>query len=344
MSRVRRSTRSASRGVPKDTMPSSEQVQTVRIHGHDRAYVKVGSGPALLLIHGIGSRHETWWPVIDELSQNYTVIAPDLLGHGQSAKPRADYSIGGYANGMRDLLTVLGIDRVTVVGHSLGGGVAMQFAYQFPQRTERIVLVGTGGLGPEVNPIIPLCTVPGSDLSLAGLASRPVRKVGVPLLNALHASGLPMTADLDQLAIVYNDLGTREARQAFRHVLRAIVDWRGQIVTMNDRAYLTEFIPTLLIWGRDDTVIPVKHAYAAQDALPHADIKVFNNAGHFPHADQPEIFVQTVRHFLADRAPARFDPRRWNRVLKKGSGRVFETVPDQDEVIDVRLVGDTGVR
>lgn len=308
-------------------------VQVVRIHGHDRAFVKVGNGPALLLIHGIGSRHETWHPVIDELARTHTVIAPDLLGHGQSAKPRADYSIGGYANAMRDLLTVLGIDRVTVVGHSLGGGVAMQFAYQFPQRTERIVLVGSGGLGQEVNPIIPLCTVPGSSLVLATLASTAGRALGVPLLNTLHRSGLPMTADLDQLAVVYNDLGTAEARQAFRHVLRAIVDWRGQIVTMRDRAYLTEFIPTLILWGRDDTVIPVKHAYTAEDALPHADIKVFNDAGHFPHADQPEIFVQTLLHFLADRAPARFNPRRWNRVLKQGHQRVFETVPDQDEVL-----------
>ena len=316
------------------------RVQTVRLHGHDRAYVKVGKGPALLLIHGIGSRHETWLPVIDELAKTHTVIAPGLLGHGQSAKPRADYSIGGYANGMRDLLTVLGVERVTVVGHSLGGGVAMQFAYQFPQRTERIVLVGTGGLGPEVNPIIPLCTVAGSNMTLAAVTSKPVRRLGVPLLRLLQKSGLPMTADLEQLAIVYNDLGSRAAREAFRHVLRAIVDWRGQIVTMNDRAYLTEFIPTLVVWGEDDTVIPVKHAYAAQDKLPHARVEVFKDAGHFPHAEQPELFVETLSQFLADTQPARFDPRRWNRVMKQGTRAVFETVPDQDEVIGVRLYKD----
>ncbi len=313
------------------------QVQTVRIHGHDRAYLKMGKGPALLLIHGIGSRHETWLPVIEELAKTHTVIAPDLLGHGQSAKPRADYSIGGYANGMRDLLTVLGIEQVTVVGHSLGGGIAMQFAYQFPQRTERIVLVGTGGLGPEVNPVIPLCTVAGSNMTLAAITSKPVRRLGVPLLRLLQKSGLPMTADLEQLAIVYNDLGSRAAREAFRHVLRAIVDWRGQIVTMNDRAYLTEFIPTLVIWGEDDTVIPVAHAYAAEQTLPHAAVKVFKDAGHFPHAEQPEMFVEALSEFLATTQPARFDPRRWNRVMKQGTRSVFETVPDQDEVIGVHL-------
>ncbi|MBV9830535.1 MAG: alpha/beta fold hydrolase, partial [Marmoricola sp.] len=107
------------------------ELQRVTIHGHTRAFVKRGEGPALLLLHGLGCDHTTWDPVIDDLAKRYTVIAPDLLGHGASAKPRADYSVGGYANGMRDLLTVLGIDKVTVVGHSFGGGVAMQFAYQF---------------------------------------------------------------------------------------------------------------------------------------------------------------------------------------------------------------------
>ncbi len=319
-------------------------VETVRIHGHERAYLKVGKGPALLLIHGIGSRHETWLPVVDELARNHTVIAPDLLGHGQSAKPRADYSIGGYANGMRDLLTVLGIERATVVGHSLGGGVAAQFAYQFPQRTERIVLVGTGGLGPEVNPIIPLCTIAGASVTLAALTSKPARRVGVPLLQLLQRTGLPLTADLEQLAIVYDDLGTREAREAFRHVLRAIIDWRGQIVTMSDRAYLTEFIPTMVVWGRDDTVIPVQHAYEAERALPHACVRVFDEAGHFPHADQPDLFIATLLDFLASTSPAQFDARRWNRVMKQRTRSVFETIPDQDEVIGVRLVKDGTTR
>ncbi len=127
------------------------------------AYVKAGSGsrPVVLLLHGLGCDHTTWEPVIESLSRRYTVIAPDLLGHGQSDKPRADYSVGGYANGMRDLITVLGIDKVTVIGHSFGGGVAMQFAYQFPERTERMMLVASGGLGPEVTPLIRAVTLPG---------------------------------------------------------------------------------------------------------------------------------------------------------------------------------------
>ena len=117
--------------------------------------------PALLLIHGIGDSSDTWRPVLQALARTHTVIAPDLLGHGRSEKPRADYSVAAYANGMRDLLSVLEIDRVTVVGHSLGGGVAAQFAYQFPDRCERLVLVDSGGVGRSVSPLLRLATCAG---------------------------------------------------------------------------------------------------------------------------------------------------------------------------------------
>ncbi len=308
-------------------------VHSVTLHGHDRAYLKTGSGPAVLLVHGIGSRHETWLPIVQELAKNHTVIAPDLLGHGRSAKPRADYSIGGYANGLRDLLTYLGIDRVSVVGHSLGGGIAMQFAYQFPQRTERIVLIGTGGLGPEVNPIIPLCTLPGAGLALSALAVAPVRRIGVPLLHGLHRTRLPLTADLAQLAIVYDDMGAVDARQAFSHVIRAIIDWRGQIVTMKDRAYLTEFIPTMVLWGEEDTVIPVSHAQIAREVLCHAKVDVLPGAGHFPQAEVPDAVAQALIEFFDSTDPAQFNPQVWDRALKRANSPIYDTLPDQDEVI-----------
>jgi pimeloyl-ACP methyl ester carboxylesterase len=132
------------------------------IHGYWRAFRMAGSGPPLLLIHGIGDSSETWLKVIPELARRHTVIAPDLLGHGESAKPRADYAVAAYACGMRDLLSVLDVDRVTVVGHSLGGGIAMQFAYQFPERCERLVLVGSGGIGQEVHPLLRIAAAPAA--------------------------------------------------------------------------------------------------------------------------------------------------------------------------------------
>ena len=146
----------------------------VTVHGYRRAYIQAGSGPALLLIHGIGDSSDTWRPVVDQLAAHYTVIAPDLLGHGRSEKPRADYTIAGFANGMRDLLTMLEVERVTVVGHSLGGGVAAQFAYQFPERCERLVLVGSGGIGRTVSPLLRLAAVPGAETLMPLLGLPPV--------------------------------------------------------------------------------------------------------------------------------------------------------------------------
>src|SRR6476646_3472257 len=136
------------------------------IHGYRRAFRVAGSGPAILLSHGIGDNSTTWSTVQSKLAQRFTVIAPDLLGHGRSDKPRADYSVAAYANAMRDLLSVLEIERVTVVGHSLGGGVAMQFAYQYPERCERLVLVSTGGVSHEVHPALRWAATPVADLFL----------------------------------------------------------------------------------------------------------------------------------------------------------------------------------
>src|ERR1700704_2225376 len=130
------------------------------IHGYRRAFRVAGSGPAILLIHGIGDNSTTWSTVQSKLAQRFTVIAVDLLGHGQSDKPRADYSVAAYANGMRDLLSVLDIERATVVGHSLGGGVAMQFAYQFPHLVERLALTGAGGVTKTSNLLLHLRALP----------------------------------------------------------------------------------------------------------------------------------------------------------------------------------------
>jgi pimeloyl-ACP methyl ester carboxylesterase len=294
-------------------------VQYVTIHGHRRAYVKAGKGPVLLLLHGLGCTHRTWLPVMEALTRRYTVIAPDLLGHGESDKPRADYTLGAFANGMRDLLTVLDIDKVTVVGHSFGGGVAMQFAYQFPERTERLVLVGSGGLGPEVSPAIKAISTTGFYQFMGALTRPVVRHVGAAGLRALSRTGVKEFRDFDEVAEIYESFRDPAARAAIRHVVRAVVDWQGQIVTMADRAYLTEAMPMCVVWGEDDRVIPVSHAARAAELAPNARVEVMPNAGHFPHKDHPERFVKLLNDFVRTTTPATYSRARWRRLLRQGA-------------------------
>jgi len=308
-------------------MPKAIEVQYLTIHGHKRAFIKAGRGPALLLLHGLGCDHTTWLPVVAALSRRFTVIAPDLLGHGLSDKPRADYSVGGYANGMRDLLTVLGIDKVTVVGHSFGGGVAMQFAYQFPERTERMILVAPGGLGTEVTPAIRAISLPFFQTAM-GLAALPgVRQAIKVGLHTMAQSGLPHTRDLDEVANIVQHLSDRRARAAITHVVRAVVDWRGQVVTMADRAYLTQAMPMCVIWGTEDRVIPVRHAGIVAELAPNASVEVIANAGHFPHKDHPQRFVKIVSDFVRTTRPATYHRGRWRALLKAG-GRAALPVED----------------
>jgi pimeloyl-ACP methyl ester carboxylesterase len=299
-----------------------EELEFVTIHGHRRAFIRRGSGPALLLLHGLGCDHSTWGPVLDQLAKRFTVVAPDLLGHGSSDKPRADYSVGGYANGMRDLISVLGIDRVTVVGHSLGGGVAMQFAYQYPELTERLVLVAPGGFGPEVTPAIRAVTTPGFH-QVAGLLTLPgVRQASTTALRLLARSGLPQARDLDEVARILDSFKDERTRAAIRHVVRAVVDWRGQVITVSDRAYLTESMPMCVVWGEDDMVIPATHARIAAQVAPSARVEMLPNCGHFPHRDHPQRFVKVLQEFVRHSEPARHSKALWQAHLRAGGVRV----------------------
>ncbi len=312
-------------------------VRTVTIHGYDRAYRMAGSGPALLLIHGIGDSSEGWEPLLSELATRFTVIAPDLLGHGRSAKPRADYSVAAYANGMRDLLDVLDIDSVTVVGHSLGGGVAAQFGYQYPERCERLVLVASGGVGPEVTPILRLASLPGADLAMIPMGL-PTSRLAMRLVGrALQVAGTDLGRDADELARIIGALPDAAARGAFSRTLRSVVDWRGQVVTMRDRAYLTDEVPVLLIWGGHDGIIPVRHAELAAAAMPTARLEVFDEAGHFPHHSDPKRFVRCIVDFVESTEAATHVPAR-RRAQLRSAGR--SGVDHEDvEGPDVTLLG-----
>lgn len=290
------------------------------IHGYRRAYRIAGSGPALLLIHGIGDNSTTWSTVQSKLAQRFTVIAPDLLGHGQSDKPRADYSVPAYANGMRDLLSVLDIEKVTVVGHSLGGGVAMQFAYQFPQLVDRLILVGAGGVTKEVNIALRVASLPlgGEALALLRLpfVLPALQAVGKAAGTVFGSTGVGR--DLPDVLRILRDLPEPTASSAFTRTLRAVVDWRGQVVTMLDRCYLTESVPVQLIWGEQDVVIPVSHARMAHAAMPGSQLEIFRRSGHFPFHDDPDHFVEVVERFIDASEPAVYDQTALRELLRSG--------------------------
>lgn len=293
-------------------------VQHRLIHGHRRAFRLLGSGPALLLLHGIGDSSHTWVPLMRRLARRYTVLAPDLLGHGDSDKPRADYSVAAYANGMRDLMDVLGIEAATIVGHSLGGGVAAQIAYQYPERCERLVLVSSGGVAHEVNPILRLATVPGAGLVMPVL-QWPIGRIGGNLLlSALRALGTDLGRDADELRAVFDGLPDGDSRGAFTRTVRSVVDWRGQVVTMRDRCYLAEDVPVLLVWGAHDAIIPVEHARLAHDAMPQSHLSIYPEAGHFPHHTDPTRFLRELNRFISTTQPARHRPERRRELLASG--------------------------
>jgi pimeloyl-ACP methyl ester carboxylesterase len=295
-------------------------VEEITLHGHRVSYRRDGWGPPILLIHGVTGSSETWDDVIPFLSDRYTVIAPDLLGHGKSAKPRGDYSLGAYASGIRDLLRAIGHDSATVVGHSLGGGVAMQVAYQFPELCQRLVLVSSGGLGREVSIFLRAATLPGSEWVLPLLASNGVLSAGGSVGNLLRSIGLRAGPDLQELWKGFSSLGDAEARQAFIYTLRGIVDPGGQRVSARDRLYLAEMLPTLLVWGERDPIIPVAHGYSAHEEIPESRLEIIEGAGHFPYRDDPRRFARILSDFIETTEPAEADWDRLRELLRSGGG------------------------
>jgi pimeloyl-ACP methyl ester carboxylesterase len=288
------------------------------LHGHQVIYRMAGAGtgkPVVVLIHGMVNSSRHWREVAQRLAGDYTVIAPDLIGHGDSATPRGDYSIGAHAAAIRDLLAALGVRRATVVGHSLGGGVAMQFFWQFPERVERLVLVSSGGLGPRVSPLLRLAALPGASPLLA-IAARPrVVDVIAALAGALQRRGSGKAVYADAIARALRPLQSEGSRRAFIQTLRGVIDARGQRVSAVDRLYLLGPVPTLIVWGERDRTIPLEHGRAAHEAIPGSRFETLPRAAHFPHLEDAEGLAATLHDFLATTEPYALDADDWEELL-----------------------------
>jgi pimeloyl-ACP methyl ester carboxylesterase len=299
---------------------SAIEPSTITLHGRRLSYVQAGSGPVLLLIHGIAGTSENWQEVIEPLARRHTVVAPDLPGHGRAAPSAGDYSLGALAAWLRDLLIALGHERATLIGHSLGGGIAMQFAYQFPEMTERLVLVSSGGLGPEVSVILRAAALPGAEWFIAATAALG-STVGSRVARGLAVVGLRPTADVAEVARGYVSLDDRDRRAAFLSTLHGVIGTGGQRVDAGDRLYLAEGMPVLIIWGARDPIIPVQHGENAHEAIPGSHLEVFEGVGHLPQLEAPGRFIAALERFIAENEPSRFDYRQWRGRLRIASGQ-----------------------
>jgi pimeloyl-ACP methyl ester carboxylesterase len=298
----------------------------VELHGHRVIYRTAGEGPAVLLIHGMINSSRHWEDVALRLADSYRIIAPDLIGHGDSATPRGDYSLGAHAASIRDLLATIGVERATVVGHSLGGGVAMQFFYQFPQRTERLALVSSGGLGQDVSPLLRAAALPGA-AALLRVAAQP------RLVDALDSAGARLCAGgrskgvyLQAIARALRPLQQPGSRRAFLQTLRSVIDVHGQRVSARDRLYLLGNMPTLLVWGGRDRTIPLEHGLAAHREIPRSRFETLPRAAHFPHLEDPEGLASVLRDFLVTTEPALIEDGDWGAVIAQLARRRLRRV------------------
>lgn len=276
----------------------------VTIHGHDVRYRRAGEGnrQVVVLIHGLAGSSMTWQSVMEPLAADYDVIAPDLLGHGESAKPMGDYSLGAMASGLRDLLAILGVDSATIVGQSFGGGVAMQLAYQHPDLCDRLVLVGSGGLGREVSWMLRALSLPGAEQLMPIVFPRPFASLGTTIVDFLHDRGIH-SPQITEMWRSYSSLAGAENRKAFVRTMRGVIEPGGQTVSALDRLYLAGNLPTLIVWGDEDGIIPIEHAHNAHEAIPGSRLEILEGVGHFPHAEAPEEFVAVLQEFLAATDP-----------------------------------------
>jgi pimeloyl-ACP methyl ester carboxylesterase len=307
--------------VPVAAPSSGFEEWEISLHGRRVIYRIAGSGPAVVLIHGMLNSSSHWQAVALDLARDHTVVAPDLIGHGDSAAPRGDYSLGAHAASIRDLLAAIGIDRASIVGHSLGGGVAMQFFYQFPQRVERLVLISSGGLGQEVSPLLRSAALPGTSALLSLIIQPRVLNGLADAGRRLRERAIDSGVYLQAIARALRPLESAEARHAFLHTLRSVIDVRGQRVSATDRLYLLETMPTMIVWGERDNTIPLAHGRRAHEAIPDSFFRTLPRAAHFPHLEDPDGLARLLREFIQQTRPGLIEDADWGAVLARRSPR-----------------------
>lgn len=267
--------------------------------GHRLSYQEAGpvEGRPVVLLHGLASDSDTWERAISPLAAHgLRVVAVDLIGHGRSDKPRAQYLLDDFAASLDAFFEAAGIESATLCGHSLGGAIAVHFGYHFPKRVSALVLVSAGGLGREVHPMLRAAALPGATRVLA-LAMRPrlLRLYGRP---GVHRALRLTPENLVNLRRAGRALQDAAGREAFFAALRGVIEPRGQRGSFIEMEYLADHVPTMIVWSERDGVIPVDHARAAADYLPTSRLVVFPGGGHEPHRRHAAEFADAVADFV----------------------------------------------
>jgi len=279
-------------------MTADPSIRFIRVGPIKTRFRAMGdSGTPVLLLHGLGDSADIWKHNIKALAASHRVCAPDLVGFGFTDKPDIEYTPEVFLHFIQDFLSACGIERCHLVGHSLGGGLALKYALNHPGRVDKLVLVSSAALGSEATWPLRLSTLP----LLGPWALRPTRRMLSVFFKRLVYN--PDVIDADFVDLRYRLLLPRENRRALLRVLRSLLTVRGvrpRILNPVLSSLGRIQAPALIIWGTHDRILPLRHAYRAKAEIPDATLQVFDQCGHMPNFEYPERFNDLVTAFLKD--------------------------------------------
>ncbi|MEI7628030.1 MAG: alpha/beta hydrolase [Bacteroidota bacterium] len=245
-------------------------------------FLLCGNGEPVIFLHGAGAGAVTWYPSINAISKNFQVIAPDIVGYGESDKPDAPYNRPYFSNWLKDFLKELKISKAHIVGLSQGGAIALQFAIDNAEMVNKLVLVDSAGLGAKVS-FWPLIGTIWMNSFPSSMANR---------FNSRYILHKPINRDPNHSSYSIAVLKYKGGKNAFKQ-------GRGTAVSKIPEELLKQIEnETLIIWGKDDQLFPVEYGEAAAKIIPNAKLHIIQNAGHLPLMDQPENFNKTLYDFL----------------------------------------------
>lgn len=269
---------------------------TVEVHGTELHWLQLGiksSAPPVILLHGLNDCSQTWLHIAEVLAQDRQVLVPDLPGHGFSSRPDASYTLDWYARIISEWLKSLDIMQTDIVGHSFGGGIAQVMLLHCRERIRRLILVSSGGLGREISFFMRLASVP----VLVERLGQPFMGIGTMIALHLARDGRKSS----DIAILSRMNSRQGSARAFSRTVRDIINWRGQRRVYSDRVHeVSDLPPILLLWGKRDSIIPARHATHFTSRVSNVRMFVFDNCGHYPHFQKPDLFLTKVLEFLND--------------------------------------------